>query len=67
MTNFIDPSWIKVSDYPQNFLPAGSISIDMASEDGACTVKGSYDPQTGVYHIQECVTTALRVPQDAAD
>ncbi len=50
---FIDPSWIKTSDYPPNFLPAGSIAIDQASENGDCTVKGFYDPKTGEYHIQE--------------
>ena len=55
MADFIDPSWIKTSDYPTNFLPAGSIAIDQASENGDCTVKGFYDPATGEYHIQEVV------------
>ena len=55
MTPLIDPSWIKVSDYPDNLLPAGSIAIDQASEDGDCTVKGFYDPKTGEIHIQEVV------------
>ncbi len=53
--SFIDPSWIKTSDYPTDFLPAGSIAIDQASENGDCTVKGFYDPKTGEYHIQEVV------------
>jgi hypothetical protein len=53
MTKFIDPSWIKSSEYPADFLPAGSIAIDQASEDGTCTVKGFYDPKTGETHIQE--------------
>jgi hypothetical protein len=56
--NFIDPSWIKTSDYPANFLPANTIAIDQASEDGDCTVKGFYDPATGEYHIQEVVYNA---------
>ena len=55
MNKFIDPSWIKASDYPANFLPSGSIAIDQASENGDCTVKGFYDPETGEYHIQEVV------------
>ena len=58
MTNLIDPSWIKISDYPQNILPAGSIAIDQASENGDCTVKGFYDPKTGEIHIQEVVHNA---------
>lgn len=58
MADFIDPSWIKTSEYPPNFLPAGSIAIDQASEDGDCTVKGFYDPATGEYHIQEVVHNA---------
>jgi hypothetical protein len=53
MPDFIDPSWIKFSDRPPNFLPAGSIAIDLASEDGDFTVKGFYDPATGELHIQE--------------
>lgn len=55
MDNFIDPSWIKTSDYPPNVLPAGSVAIEQASEDGDFTVKGFYDPATGEYHIQEIV------------
>ena len=57
MADFIYPSWswIKTSEYPPNFLPAGSIVIDQTSEDGDCTVKGFYDPKTGEYHIQEVV------------
>lgn len=55
MADFFDPSWIKTSDYPKNFLPAGSIVIDQASENGDCTVKGFYDTKTGEYHIQEVV------------
>lgn len=58
MADFIDPSWVKTSDYPPNFLPAGSIAIDQSSEDGDCTVKGFYDPKTGEYHIQEVVHNA---------
>ena len=60
MADFINPSWIKTSDYPADFLPAGSIAIDQASEDGdyTCTVKGFYDPATGEYHIQEVVHNA---------
>lgn len=58
MADFIDPSWIKISEYPPNFLPAGSIAINQASEDGDCTVKGFYDPATGEYHIQEVVHNA---------
>ena len=50
---FIDPSWIKTSDWPANIIPAGAIAIDQASEDGDCTVKGFYDPATGEFHIQE--------------
>jgi hypothetical protein len=56
--SFIDPRWIKASDYPTDFLPAGSIAIDQASENGDCTVKGFYDPKTGEYHIQEVVHNA---------
>lgn len=55
MADFIEQSWIKTSEYPSNFLPAGSIAINQASEDGECTVKGFYDPATGEYHIQEVV------------
>ena len=58
MADFIDPSWIKISDYPANFLPAGTIAIDQASEKGDFTVKGFYDPNTGEYHIQEVVHNA---------
>lgn len=43
----------KISEYPPNFLPAGSIAIDQGNEDGDYTVKGFYDPKTGEYHIQE--------------
>lgn len=53
MAYFIDQRWIKISEYPPNFLPAWSIAIGQASEDGDCTVKGFYDPATGEYHIQE--------------
>lgn len=41
------------SEYPYNFLPAGSVAIDLASEDGDCTVKGFFDQKTGITHIQE--------------
>lgn len=58
MADFIDPSWIKRSYYPTNFLPAGSSVICQSSEDGDCTVKGFYDPTTGEYHIQEVVYSA---------
>ena len=58
MTDFIDLSWITTSDYPPNVLPAGSIAIDQASENGDCTVKGFYDQKTGEYHIQEVVHNA---------
>ena len=54
--SFIDPFFVKTSEYPQNFLPAGSIAICQSSEDGDCTVKGFYDPKTGEFHIQEFVT-----------
>lgn len=50
---FIDPAWIKTSDWPANIIPAGAMAIDRASEDGDCTVKGFYDPATGEFHIQE--------------
>ena len=66
MADFIDPSWIKISEYPPNFLPAGSIAINQASEDGDCTVKGFYDPATGEYHIQEVVHNAADKPTGAA-
>lgn len=61
---FIDPSWIKTSEYPPDFLPTGSIGIDQSSENGDCTVKGFYDPKTGEYHIQEVVhnTQIQRAP-----
>ncbi len=59
MADFIDQSWIKTSEYPPNFLPAGSIAIDQSSENGDCAVKGFYDPATGEYHIQEVVHNAL--------
>jgi len=55
MDNFIDPSWIKTSDCPADFLPAGTIVIDQADENGDCTVKGFYDPKTGEFHVQEVV------------
>jgi len=58
MTDFIDPSWIKTSEYPPNFLPAGSIAFNQTSEDGDCTVKGFYDPKTDQSHIQEVVHNA---------
>lgn len=51
----IDSCWIKTSKYPENFLPAGSIAIDQASEDGDYTVKGFYDPVHGEFHIQKVV------------
>lgn len=37
------------------FLPAGAIAIDRASDDGnrTCTVKGFYDPATGELHLQD--------------
>lgn len=50
---FIDPAWIKTSDWPANIIPAGAIVIDQASENGDCTVKGFYEPATGEFHIQE--------------
>jgi len=53
MADFIDPSWIKTSEYTPNFLPSGSIAIDQASENGDCTAKGFYDQKTDEYHIQE--------------
>jgi hypothetical protein len=55
---FIDSSLIKISEYPPNFLPAGSIAISQASENGDYTVKGFYDPATGECHIQEVVHNA---------
>ena len=45
--------WIKPSDYPDNYIPAGArtfIGVDPASQDGECTVKGFY--KDGEYHIQ---------------
>ena len=53
--SFFDPSWIKTSEYPADFVPSGAVVIDQASEDGDCTVavKGFYDPKTGEFHIQE--------------
>ena len=68
MADFIYPSWswIKTSEYPPNFLPAGSIVIDQTSEDGDCTVKGFYDPKTGEYHIQEVVHNGQVVRREAA-
>ena len=66
MADFIDPSWVKTSEYPTNFLPAGSIAIDQTSENGDCTVKGFYDPKTGEYHIQEVVHNAADKPTGAA-
>ena len=60
MPGFIDPSWIKISDYPPDFLPAGTIAIDQASEDGDCAVKGFYNPNTNEYHIQEVTHNEVR-------
>jgi len=48
--------WIKISEYPSDFIPNGGqvfVGIDYGSPDGDCTVKGFYDPVTGEYHIQE--------------
>lgn len=57
MSDVFDGSKIKVSDYPTDFIPAGAeaiIGVDY-SEDGDCTVRGFYDPNTGELHIQEVV------------
>lgn len=52
---FIDPNWIKTSDYPVDCLPAGGVVINQTSEDGKYTVKGFYDPKTDEYHIQQYI------------
>ena len=47
-------NWVKISEYPNNFVPAGAkiiIGVDEASPDGDCTVRGFC--KDGVFHIQE--------------
>lgn len=44
-----------ISDYPSDFLPAGSVEVSQSSEDGSFTVKGFYYPFSGELHIQEVV------------
>ena len=48
--------WFKASEYHSNFIPKGAevfIGVDYGSPDGDYTVKGFYDPSTGVFHIIE--------------
>ena len=52
---FITPRSLIVSDWPENLIPANGKAFSFT--DGNCTVKGFYDPDTGVTHIQE-ITTA---------
>ena len=50
--------WIKISEYPADFVPKGAevfVGVDQGSPYGDCTVKGFYDPNTGAFHIQELV------------
>lgn len=60
---FIDPAWIRASDWPTNIIPAGAIAINQASENGDCTVKGFYDPATGEFHIQEVLHNVRAEPR----
>ncbi len=53
---FIDPSWIKRSEYPAGTAPPGVIGIDVGDADSDCSVVGFYDPATGEIHIQEIVS-----------
>lgn len=49
---YIDPSWIKRSDWPANVIPAGAEAFAQTDEAGDCTVMGFYDPASGEIHIQ---------------
>ena len=55
---FIKPEHLIISDWPTNLIPANG-EVFCVTEDG-CTVKGFYDPETGVTHIQEILTTTPR-------
>jgi hypothetical protein len=55
MSALINPTRIKISEYPPNVLPAGSVVLNQTSEDGTCTVKGFYGPKSGETHIQEVI------------
>ena len=52
---FIKPESLIISDWPENLIPASGKAFSFT--DGNGTVKGFYDPNTGVTHIQE-ITTA---------
>lgn len=55
MEQMFKKEWIKTSDYPSDFIPAGAkvfVGVDYGSPDGDYTVKGFYDPKTGEIHIQ---------------
>ena len=54
-TSFIKPERLIISDWPENLIPANGKAFSFT--DGNGTVKGFYDPNTGVTHIQE-ITTA---------
>ncbi|WP_372809354.1 hypothetical protein [Litorivivens sp.] len=52
-TEIFKEEWIKNSDCPADFIPAGSkvfVGIDEGSPDGDCTVKGFY--KDGEFHVQ---------------
>lgn len=52
---FIKPESLIISDWPENLIPANGKVFSFT--DGNGTVKGVYDLDTGVIHIQE-ITTA---------
>lgn len=52
---FIKPKSVIISDWPKNLIPANGKAFSFTDYNG--TVKGVYDPDTGVIHIQE-ITTA---------
>lgn len=52
---FIKPESLIISDWPKNRIPASGKAFSFT--DGNGTVKGFYDPNTGVTHIQEITTT----------
>ena len=52
---FIKPERLIIDDWPENLIPASGKAFSFT--DGNCTVKGFYDPNSGVTHIQE-ITTA---------
>lgn len=56
--NLFDLTKIKISDYPENYIPNGAqiiVAYDEGSKYGDCSIKAFFDPKTGEYHIQEVV------------